>query len=395
MRGCYAEDELLPPPRSGTARDADTKKDALTALSRSRCSPPDEIFPGSIKPQDPASIPDTELAQHYLTHTVEHVAQHSICGEPPDTWRVLVPSLALKYLAVRRGMLTLAAICMHYDSVAADPSANSWKYLEAAEAQGVIFVAESSKVMRNLDAVESEQVFACSRLLCVLGFAFFRAHRRNGITLVDRAGWTWLQLLRGAKSTYIAEIEANQDLDETSVKDTFAESPSAQDPPVPLVVCAKSAFEHHALGFVRRSQQTRFDALRTTLCGNWTSLGDRKLQDLGAAVDILYEVTGHVCSQSGHNLLHTICRWPSKAPKGFTDMLIDAFPPALAVYAHWLMLVVLLEHVWFIDDMGRAGIRNVIDVCSDADPDVRALLIWPRLMLDEMNHSTKHSYFSD
>ena len=63
-------------------------------------------------------------------------------------------------------------------------------------------------------------------------------------------------------------------------------------------------------------------------------------------------------------------------------MLEGVFPPALAVYAHWLMLMVLVEDLWWIDDMGRAGIRDIIARCSDADRDVRSLLIWPQQMLD-------------
>jgi len=32
--------------------------------------------------------------------------------------------------------------------------------------------------------------------------------------------------------------------------------------------------------------------------------------------------------------------------------------------------------------MGRAGIRDIIAICYDADRDVRSLLIWPQNMLD-------------
>ena len=63
-------------------------------------------------------------------------------------------------------------------------------------------------------------------------------------------------------------------------------------------------------------------------------------------------------------------------------MLVGGSPPALVVYAYWLMLMVLVEDLWWVGDMGRAGIREVNAECSDADCGVRSLLIWPQQMLD-------------
>ena len=64
---------------------------------------------------------------------------------------------------------------------------------------------------------------------------------------------------------------------------------------------------------------------------------------------------------------------------------MNGFPPALAVYAHWLMLVVLAEDLWWVNDMGRLGIQHIMKMCSDADSDVRALLRWTQLMMDVEN----------
>ena len=318
-------------------------------------------------------------------------AETSIREEQSYVWRVFIPALALNSPVVRRGVLTLAAICLHYDSVAADPEGYSLKYLEAAEAHGTIFVEESRQKMQDFHRSEFEHVLACSRLLCVLGFAFFRSHRRNGITLVDRAAWTWLQLLRGETTIRVAKLRSSNDVDEMVVKDMLPELPLADRPCVPSAPYIGLSCEHPSFPFLRRSQRDRFDALRTTLHSSWLSLGDVKTGILGAAIDILYEVTEHVCSQEVHSLFRAICSWPGKIPKGFVDMLMNGFLPALAVYAHWLMLVVLVERLWWVGDMGRTGIRDIIDMCSDASPHVRALLIWPQLMLDSEENSAKRS----
>jgi hypothetical protein len=51
---------------------------------------------------------------------------------------------------------------------------------------------------------------------------------------------------------------------------------------------------------------------------------------------------------------------------------------ALAVYAHWLVLVILLENYWWMDNMGRDVIREICDLLSDEDSEIQTLLGWPR-----------------
>lgn len=327
------------------------------------------------------SIRDIELAKHYFTHTVQTFAGGGICEDQSDMWRILIPAVALTCPVVRQGMLTLAAICLHYESSPDHSGEHCLEYLEAAEAHGKTFVKESRQKLQDfqegLNTQDQDSLLACSRLLCVLGFAFFRTHRQNGTTLADPAAWTWLHLLRGVKTSYIAVVEAGRPVDEIFMKDMTPQLCYHQLIPRMGVGCKNPCFR-----YVQQSRRGFIDALRSTLHRDWSSLGDQKTEDLGAAIDLLHQVTKQICSQQLQSLLRTICTWPADIPRGFVDMLVGESPPALAVYAHWLMLMVLVEDLWWIDDMGRAGIRDIIAICSDADRDVRSLLIWPQHMLD-------------
>ena len=62
---------------------------------------------------------------------------------------------------------------------------------------------------------------------------------------------------------------------------------------------------------------------------------------------------------------------------GFSNLLLKNEPLALVMYAHWLMLVVLARDMWWFDDMGIAGIREVASICSRDDPSLEGLLEWP------------------
>ena len=327
-----------------------------------------------------SGIRDTELAKHYLTHTVQTFARGGIGEDQSDMWRILIPAVALTCPVVRQGMLTLAAICLHYDSSLDHSDEHCLEYLEAAEAHGKTFVKESRQKLQDFQEGRSTQdqdsILACSRLLCVLAFAFFRTHRQNGATLSDAAAWTWLHLRRGVKTSYVAVVEAGRPVDEMFMKDMMPQL-CYQLVPRMGVGCQKPCFR-----YVQESRRGFIDALRSTLHGDWSSLGDQKTEDLGVAIDLLHQVTEQICSQQLQSLLRTICTWPADIPRGFVDMLVGESPPALVVYAHWLMLMVLVEDLWWIDDMGRAGIRDIIAICSDANRDVRSLLTWPQQMLE-------------
>lgn len=326
-------------------------------------------------------IQDTELAKHYFTHTVQTFAGLS------DTWRILIPAVAITCPVVRQGMLTLAAMCLHYESSPDQSGEHCLEYLEAAEAHGKIFVKESRQKLQDFQEGLNKQedpdsLLACSRLLCILGFAFFRTHRQNGTTLADPAAWTWLHLLRGVPTSYLAAVEAGRPVDQMFTRDMTPQPCGHQLNPRMAGGCQNPYFH-----YVQQSRKESIGALRSTLRRDWNSLGDRKAEDLSAAIELLHQVIEQVCSQQPQILLRTICIWPAHIPKGFVDMLMDEFPPAFAVYAHWLMLMVLVEDLWWIDDIGRAGIRDIIARCSNADRHVRNLLIWPQQMLDAGKNS--------
>ena len=356
------------------SRPVDNHRDSESVGSKSPPNPVGKDSPCTTR--DLGGIRDTELAKHYLTHTAQTFAR----GGMSDMWRILIPAVALTCPVVRRGMLTLAAICLHYESSLDHSDEHRSEYLDAAEAHGKIFVKESRQKMQDfqegLRTQDQDSILACSRLLCVLGFAFFRTHRQNGPMVSNPSAWTWLHLLRGVKTSYDAVVDAGRPVDEMFMKDMTPQICYSQPIPRMDVGCPEPSFR-----YIQQSRRAFIDALRSALYSDWSSLGELKTADLGAAIDVLDQVTEQVCSQQPQNLLRTICRWSADISKGFVDLLIGRSPPALVVYAHWLMLMVLVEDIWFIDDMGRAGIREIIGTCSDVDRVTHSLLFWPQHML--------------
>lgn len=272
------------------------------------------------------------------------------------------------------------AMCLHHDTAADRPLGQSSKYLETAEVHGRIFVQEASEKMQNFRQSEYDAILACSRLLCVLGFAFHPIHRQRGATLADPEAWNWLQLVRGVKASWFTIAASGGKFSDLVAEDmgpgSWSPGPSDREPHKPL------GFRHPSFSYFKETRWERIHALRAFFAANKTFLGDQDVEDIGHAVDQLCEMTEHICSPEAPSMFRIICRWPANISKGFVSLILEGFPPALVVFAHWLMSVILVEDLWWVSDMGRAGIQDIVDICSDTSLEAQALLKWPQEMVN-------------
>ena len=332
--------------------------------------------------KDPFGISDAVLVQHYLTHTAQTLVDDTVSEAQSQTWTVDIPALALTCPVVRRGLLTLAALCSHNDTVSSSPGDGQvLQYLQASEAHGNIFVKQSRQKLQDMDERELDSLLACSRLLCLLSLAFYRKHRANGVQISESAAWTWLQLTRGLRTTHEI-LERSERSESVLTKDVIPELISIHGLSFAKNQPASMYCEHQLLDFIRQTAFERFDAQKAAVHRCWKSLGAKNAGHILNAVHLLYQVTEHVCSKQVHSLRRAIFSWPAHLSSEFVELLTHGTPLALAVHAHWLMLVVLLEELWWIDDMGRAGIQEIAQMCENASSDVQLLMTWPKAMLD-------------
>lgn len=364
------------PNQSPTVPDPPSGKSASTSASPGSQTSSDQLWSPGQEPWTVAGISDTELARQYFSHTVDKLAATSTRPEQFEMWRAVLPAIAYNSMPVRRGMLTLAAMDLHFSS--SDDPETAMRYLEVAEHHGEIFVRESRRQLREMQSAEIDSNLASSRLLCVLGLAFYHVHRRNGAMLTDGTSWTWLQLLRGVRPVNIAAFEAKQAVDPAFSLDLLPEVPlfkTVPDPPsgYPFMQC-----DHPLFGLARDSWPERLRALQEVLAQSHQWLSQEEAGEIATALDLLDKISQHLFSGRTHSPFRAVITWPGAIPKGFVDMLVGCSPMALAVYAHWLVLVVLVEHNWWMTGMGRDGIREICGMLSNENPAIQSLLQWPR-----------------
>ena len=277
-------------------------------------------------------------------------------------------------------MLSLAALCLHFHT---DPlSEQAERYFQASVIHGNAALKLSGLEIQEMSRSNVDSIFGYARLSVILSFAFFRIRRLTGYTLSDPESWIWLHMLRGV-TTIRNAIEKDgtgfnklisQDLEPSSLcggKEFFDAGGG------PSEYCT-----HLQLDFVARTREERFEALHSTLQTRTPNLSPERVEDYLEAITSLQRITDHVCVGSLQNIICAVCNWICNLPNHFVDLLKENDGFALAVYAHWLILVVLGESMWWFDDMGRAGIREIGGMIAKEGGDVDALMEWPKRMLE-------------
>ena len=186
---------------------------------------------------------------------------------------------------------------------------------------------------------------------------------------------------------HVSLLKSEQDVDPIIKQDmmpellSFARQPIERSPTI-------SDNAYHILAFIRETQAERFEMLYEALSnGTFAFSGeDLSSQQRSAAVGAitsLARVTDHICAwHEMHSLFRALCTWPGDLSDEFVQLLTQCDSSALAIYTHWLMLVALAEDLWWLGDMGRMGIRAVVELIPKTDVRLHRLTERPRDLLD-------------
>lgn len=313
---------------------------------------------------------ETELAQTYLEHVAPSFSRSCTHVEQTWPWQVYIPAQALVSSTIRHGLLTSAAFYLYFreqeESNVPDPN-----ILELATSHVNAFIQQSRAQLHQLDPQQANANVAATRLLCVLALAFYRQERAHGEN--EEMSWTWVHLLRGVKIIHDSLLQSGQAMHPKILQDMTMRPPSAHS--------AESSRSSEVMLYISRTRSARFATLRFANSQGWLGLDDTNSNVLSTAIDKLSDITELVCAGRYASLFRIIISWIANLDTTVVQMMTDAHPGVLAIYTHWLMLLTLAEDLWWIGDMGRAGIRNVLHVTRGSANDLVPVLSWPREIL--------------
>ncbi|KXT02128.1 hypothetical protein AC578_5938 [Pseudocercospora eumusae] len=326
-------------------------------------------------PAEPV-VEASKLARVYFEHVAHSFSSSSTRPEQTWVWHVFIPSQAYSSKTVYHGMLAAAAMYL-YLTCPRHTNASTG-HLEAATQHGSQFVEQSMAQLQDLQGARANEHLACTRLLSVLGLAFYR-HRREG-SGIDRIEWTWLHLLKGVPTVHATLLASSVSLHENLVDDMCMEAPSSPTSLNRDSMALKNISDRHAplLAYVQRSRQQRFSTLRFALEQGWLDSVGTYQEALTEVIDSLSGITDRVCNADYASLFRLLFSWAAQLPDAAVRLIEQNHTGMLAVHTHWLMLLILIEDQWWIGDMGRSGIRAALAILSEAENELASVVSWAR-----------------
>ena len=193
--------------------------------------------------------------------------------------------------------------------------------------------------------------------------------------------------MKGVKTVTESLMHCGQAIQPRLLEDLILKSPETRStdietPPLRDLPTAKGESDGMLL-YISRTKTARFATLRFANSQGWLGLDGAEPNILSTAIDSLSDITELVRTGRYTSLFRILISWITNLDTAVVQLMTDAHPGVLAIYTHWLMLLIVAEELWWIGDMGRAGIRDVLHVIGSLQTtDLAPVLSWPQEVLD-------------
>jgi hypothetical protein len=102
-----------------------------------------------------------------------------------------------------------------------------------------------------------------------------------------------------------------------------------------------------------------------------------------SAITALEHVVDYILAYPVVNLFRAVFIWPVWIPPEFVELLANDDGLALAIYAHWLVLTMTLDDLWWLEGFGSGQIEKLTESEERLGrKDFDGLWVWPVEMLD-------------
>jgi hypothetical protein len=305
---------------------------------------------------DVFTLEDMNLFHHFIITTCSTLAPKA---NMIDTWRTVVPRLAVAHPFLMHGLLAISALHLAY----LQPYERAKYCLLAAQHQDIA-IGPFRKAMGNINAENCNAMFTFSSIIVAYGLA----SAQNPMDLLlsntgDGSVAEWLLLLRGTSSIILtawAYLEAGPmapALEQVDKPPMNTENPN-----------------DHRLGDL-----SRLFALPSFLESNSTEdmeAYQTALRDLRKAFSI--------CSRKDLNisLSSAVFTWPAMLAPRILNCLGQRREPALILFAYWCILFKKLDMYWYMKNRASELFSAIHQTLG---PDWKEFVEWPRQEIQRMD----------
>ena len=379
-------DESLPHCRVCSTRGLRCKYAVLPVLDdasslSSTTSPSASPFNNTISTTNDSSqtsIPDALLWQYYLAHAGKTIVASSTDPAHTRMWAESVPAIAFSSAVVSHALMAFSAFCL-CTSPASTPRRRELR--ATAERHYYRSVKLLRRSLANAGEREADVVLACAMVLIPCGLALAGNDDRGIFSLRD-----WACHLRGWRG--IGKSIYGESADAASTLIPYPQPGIPEDGDLPeRIVGANRLWASSTMREIQCSWPGAIARLKSTVDsrrghgGGGDAAADVAIYT--SAVAALEHVVDYILAYPVTNLFRAIFIWPIWVPPEFIDLLLRHDGVALAIYAHWLVLTMALDDLWWLKGFGSGQIERLAE--SEARlgrAGSNGLWVWPSEMLN-------------
>ncbi|KAK5134241.1 hypothetical protein LTR08_006784 [Meristemomyces frigidus] len=291
-------------------------------------------------------------------------------------WESSVPVVAFGNPVASHAMMAFSAFGL---SSTTCPENTAYDFQATAE----LHYCQSLEYLRaslpDLGQNSADAVLACAMVLIPCGLALARSNT-HGKPLSD-----WLYHLRGFRALGSA-IYGWKSLAKPA--DQLIPYPQKGIPDAELhdtnlgggALWGPGALLFHR---VRRSRRDAIQSLQAAIDESDIRADVADTEVCAAAITALEYVMNYTLDSRVSNFFRAVFTWPSYVSPRYVELLMCGDPLALAIYAHWLVLTMLLEDLWWVGDFGSCRIEKLASWDELSNSPYSQLLAWPVRMRTE------------
>ncbi|KAJ9620652.1 transcription factor [Taxawa tesnikishii (nom. ined.)] len=285
-------------------------------------------------------------------------------------WESSVPAVAFGKPVASHAMMAFSAFCLSSMTCLENTAYDFQATAELHYCQSLEYLRASLPI---LDQISADAVLACAMVLIPCGLALAQSSTR------DDPRRDWLYHLRGFK-TLGSAIYGWTNLAE----------PADQLIPYPQLGIPDAEQYDTNLGGgalwgpaillfhrVRRSRRDAMQSLRAAIDETDIRREVADTEACTATLTALEYVMDYTLECRVSNFFRAVFTWPIRVSPRYVELLMCHDHLALAIYAHWLVLTIFLEDLWWVKDFGADRIDSLASWVELSDSSYSQLLRWP------------------
>lgn len=328
------------------------------------------------------TTPDSLLWKYYLCHASKTIVATSTDPGHTRMWQESIPAIAFTNPMASHAMMAFSAFCL---SVSAPTESQAYHVRATAELHYYQSLIRLRNSLPSVDLSSADAVLASAMILIPCGLAL--AQSDKGVYSLN----DWLCHLRGWRAIGSRIYGSNGRMRSITQLIPYPQ-PGIPDPDdLPQGHHGVSRLQTSAnvlMSQIQASWRKAMSELSFTINERSSGHDASDSKAYLASVTALEYILDYVSEFPVANLFRAVFIWPIQISPRYIELLSSYDDLALAIYAHWLVLTMAVDALWWVKGFGPGQIERLAGQSKFSNLPGSELLRWPIEMLQVWRSGT-------